>query len=267
MKALDRTFAVEIRARTFLRVPDVSLPAAWAYWHRNAAIFARTYKLTSLAWFVEPVVYLVAMGFGLGTYLAEIEGVQYIDFIAPGLVALSAMYGATFEVSWTAYFKMDKEGIYDACTAAPLSFEDVALGEILWATTRATLYGIAFVIVAIPFGVVHSWWAVLAPFALVLVGAVFAVTGATYTYLVKQIDYLAFYWTLIITPQFMFSGTFFPLDDLPTVAPLRHAVEMMRALFLDGAPGAAFASGLWLLVVSALLLPVPLNVLRRRMVR
>jgi lipooligosaccharide transport system permease protein len=215
----------------------------------------------------------VAMGLGLGEYLTQIRGVDYISFIAPGLLAVSGMFGATFESTWGAYYKMDRARIYDAVSASPVTVEDVALGEALWATTRATIYGTAFAIVALPFGVFHSWWGLLTIPGLALVGLVFAILGLTYTYVCSRMDYLAYYWTLFLTPMFMFAGIFFPLDQLPGwlqvtawFMPLFHGAEMMRALMLEGDPLAAGGSALWLVVTSALLIWVPSVLLRRRLV-
>ncbi|HVL32314.1 MAG TPA: ABC transporter permease [Actinomycetota bacterium] len=251
---------------------QVSLAGAWRYWLRNAAVFRRTWLLGLMAWFLEPVIYLVAMGLGLGQYLEQIRGIDYIDFIAPGLAALSAMYGATFEATWSAHFKMERAGIYGAATATPVSIEDVALGEAMWAATRAGIYGAAFCAVALPFGVFHSWWALAVPPVLLATGFMFGVMGIAYTYHAKRIDYLAYYWTLFLTPMFMFSGIFFPLDRLPewiqTLAwfmPLHHAVEAMRSLMLDGDPIAASMSTLWMIALSLALLPLPLRALRRRL--
>jgi lipooligosaccharide transport system permease protein len=258
--------------RTIVRAPRVSLPHAWRYWLRNAAIFKHTYKLSLLAWFFEPFFYLIAMGLGLGRYLETVRGIKYIDFIAPGLVALTTMYGATFETTWNAYFKMDRGRIYDAAVSTPVALEDVALGEALWGMTRAMIYGVAFVVIAIPFGVIHSWYALLTPFALALIGILFSLLGLTFTYSIRKIDFLSYYWTLFLTPMFMFSGIFFPLDRLPdwvrTLAwfmPLRHAVELMRALLLNGDAAVAARAALWLVVVTIAIFALPLNILRRRL--
>jgi len=260
--------------RRLLRLPDARMGSAMRYWHRNAAVFRRTWLLGLMAWFAEPVIYLVAMGLGLGRYLETIQGVEYIDFIAPGLLAVSAMFGAAFESTWNAFYKMDRARVYDAVTSAPVSIEDVALGEVLWSTTRATAYGAAFAIVAIPFGVFHSWWGILTLPGMALIGLVFSIIGLCYTYLVTRMDFLAYYWTGFLTPMFMFSGVFFPLDRLPDwvgaiawFMPLHHGADMMRALMLEGDPGAAAGAALWLVVTSLLLLWLPLNLLRRRMVR
>jgi lipooligosaccharide transport system permease protein len=252
--------------------PDVTAAGAWRYWSRNAAVFRRTWLLSLTAWFIEPVIYLVGMGTGLGKYLQRIGDIEYIDFIAPGLLVLSAMYGAIFETTWGAFFKMDRGRVYEACAATPLSLEDVALGEAGWGATRATLYGLAFLAIALPFGVIHSPWAVAVVPGLFLVGMMFAVLGLTYTYFVRRIDSLAYFWTLFITPMFMFSGIFFPLDRLPEwlqalawFMPMHQAVDLMRALMLDGSPGAAAGPALWMVALTVALLPVPLVSLRRRL--
>lgn len=258
--------------RAVVRRPRVSFAHAWRYWLRNATIFKHTYRLSLLAWFIEPVIYLVAMGLGLGQFLERIGDTKYIDFIAPGLVALSVMYGSTFETTWNAFFKMERGRVYDAAVSTPVGLEDIALGEALWAATRAMIYGGAFIVIALPFGVFHSWWGLLVPFALALSGLMFAFLGLAFTYAISMIDYLSYYWTLFLTPMFMFSGVFFPLDRLPDwvqavawLMPLRHAVELMRALLVDGDPLAAFWAALWIVVVTAALFAVPLNLLRRRL--
>ncbi len=255
------------------RAFDISLPGAWRYWHRNAMVFRRIWLLGIMAWFAEPVIYLVAMGLGLGRYLERVQGVEYIEFIAPGLLAVSTMFGATFSVTWDAWFKMERVGVYHAAMSTPLSVEDVALGEILWGATRATIYGSAFMVVATAFGVFRSWWGLLTLPAIALVGIVFAITGLIYTYAIRRVDYLAYYWTLFITPMFMFAGVFFPLERLPDwvraiawVMPLYHAANLMRSLMTEGDPGAALSSALWLGAVALVLVFVPLHMLRKRMV-
>jgi lipooligosaccharide transport system permease protein len=253
---------------------DLSLTGAARYWYRNATVFRRTWLFGMIAWFAEPVIYLVAMGLGLGRYLSHIQGIKYVDFIAPGLLAVSTMFGATFSVTWDAWFKLERVGVYEAARATPLSVEDIALGEILWGTTRATIYGTAFAMVATVFGVFHTWWGLLVFPGIALTGFVFSVTGLIFTYLIKRADYLAYYWTAFITPMFMFAGVFFPLDRLPrwvrTIAwfmPLHHAADMIRALTLHADPARALGAALWLAVSACVLLPVPILILRRRLIR
>jgi lipooligosaccharide transport system permease protein len=262
------------KPRILFRVPDVRFGSAWRLWERNAAIYRRTYKLNILPNFFEPFFYLLAMGLGLGAYLSRIEGVEYIDYIAPGLVATAALYGAGFEVTFNCFVKMQFGKIYDAAMATPLSIEDIGLGELLWGTTRALIYGQVFLIIAAAFGVIHTPLALLSPVAISLIGLMFSVIGLTYTALVPLIDYFTYFWTMFVTPMFLFSGIFFPLDRLPEWAqvlawfmPLHHAVNLMRALMLTGDLGAALAAALWIAVLTGALFVLPLNLLRRRLVR
>ena len=256
-----------------LRRPDLRLRSAWRLWQRNASIYRRTYKLNILPNFFEPLFFLVAMGLGLGTYLT-IRGIPYMDFIAPGLVATAAMYGTSFEVTFNCFVKMKFGRIYDAAMATPLSPEDVALGEVLWGTTRSLIYGVVFLAIASAFGVVHSWAAVLSPLAIALIGMMFSVIGLAFTAVIPVIDYFTYYWTLFMTPMFLFSGIFFPLDRLPQwvevlawFMPLHHGVNLMRALMLTGDLRAAALAALWIAVLTAALFVLPLNLLRRRLVR
>jgi lipooligosaccharide transport system permease protein len=256
------------------RIPDVRLRSAWHLWERNASIYRRTYKLNLLPNFFEPFFYLLAMGLGLGAYLDRIEGVEYINYIAPGLAATAAMFGTSFEVTFNCFVKMQFGKIYDAAMSTPLTIEDVGLGELLWGTTRALIYGQVFVLIAAAFGVVQSPLVLLTPLAITLIGLMFSVIGLTFTAVIPLIDYFTYYWTLFITPMFLFSGIFFPIDGLPPWAqilawfmPLHHAVNLMRSLMLTGDIGEAIGAALWIAVLTATMFVLPLNLLRRRLVR
>jgi lipooligosaccharide transport system permease protein len=260
--------------RDVLRVPDVRLAAAWRLWLRNAAIYKRTYKLNIVPNFFEPFLYLLAMGLGLGAYLARIKGYRYIDFIAPGLVATAAMFGASFEVTFNCFVKMQFGKIYDAVMSTPLTIEDIGLGEMLWSTTRSLIYGCVFLAIASTFGVVHSWWAVLTPFAVAMTGMMFSAIGLSFTAIIPLIDYYTYYWTMFITPMFLFSGIFFPLDRMPHwvqvvswFIPLHQAVNLMRGLILTGDIGSAAAAASWIVALTAVLFVAPMNLLRRRLVK
>jgi len=272
--AVETPLASAPRSRSVLRVPDVRVPSAWHVWQRNAVIYRRTYKFNILPNFFEPFFYLLAMGLGLGAYLSRVKGVGYIDFIAPGLAAMAAMFGASFEVTFNCFVKMQFGKIYDAVMSTPLSIEDIGLGEILWATSRAVIYGTLFIAIASTFGVIHSWLALLSPLALLLVGLMFSVIGLSFTAAVPIIDYFSYYFTLFLTPMFLFSGIFFPLDRMPGwvqgaawFIPLHQAVEMMRALTLTGDLAHALAAAAWIAVVTAAMFVLPLNLLHRRLVK
>jgi lipooligosaccharide transport system permease protein len=260
--------------RDLIRVPDVRLSKAIRLWQRDATIYKHTFQFNILPNFFEPFLYLLAMGLGLGAYLARIKGYRYIDYIAPGLVATAAMFGTTFEVTFNAFVKMQFGKIYDAVMSTPLTIEDIGLGEMLWGTTRSLIYGTVFIAIAAMFGVVHSWLAVLTPVAVFLTGMMFSVIGLSFTASIPIIDYFSYYWTMFITPMFLFSGIFFPLDRLPGwvqgvawFIPLHQAVNLMRALILTGDVGSAAAAALWIVVVTGAFLVMPMNLLRRRLVK
>jgi lipooligosaccharide transport system permease protein len=263
-----------LRRTPLFRVPHVRLRSAWRLWERNAAIYRKTYKMNLLPNFFEPFFYLLAMGLGLGAYLSTIQGYRYIDFIAPGLVATAAMFGTSFEVTFNCFVKMQFGKIYDAAMATPLTIEDVGLGELLWGTTRALIYGQVFVLIAAAFGVVHTPLVLLSPIAITLIGLMFSVIGLTFTAIIPLIDFFTYYWTLFITPMFLFSGIFFPVGGLPGWAqvlawfmPLHHAVNLMRALTLTGDVRAAILAAAWIAILTAVLFVVPLNLLHRRLVK
>lgn len=247
---------------------------AYLFWQRNAYIFRRIFPESIAVNFLEPVIYLLAMGFGLGAYLSTIGGLPYLVFVATGLVATSAMFGATFECTYNAYVQMYYEKAYDAVITTPLNVEDVVVGEILWGATRSVLYGTVFLIVITLFGVVRSPLALLILPLFFVSGLMFSVIAMTFTAVNPSIDYFTFYFALFITPMFMFSGVFFPLDALPAwvnaaawMTPLSHVVALSRALAL-GTLGVRHVWDLvWMAVVTAILFPAPIVLMRRRLIK
>jgi lipooligosaccharide transport system permease protein len=254
-------------------VMDVSLVGALRFWQRNLLVFRKVFAFTVPENFLEPVLYLLALGFGLGAYLREVQGVPYVAFVATGLAASAAMFGATFECTYNAYVQFTYDRSYDAVVTTPLSAEDVALGEVLWGATRSVLYGSAFLLVVALFGAVRSPWALALPGVFFASGVVFSAVALAFTAVSPSIDLFTYYFSLWVTPMFMFSGIFFPLEGLPGwvqtavwFTPLVHLVRATRALAF-GHPSAALVDVGWLLVVALLVLPAPLLLLRRRLVQ
>ncbi|WP_031516228.1 ABC transporter permease [Desulfofalx alkaliphila] len=204
---------------------------------RNIVVFKKTWLTSVTFYFVEPMLYLTAMGLGLGAFVGEINGTPYIQFIAPGIIATSAMWVAASESTYGSFVKMQYQKTYHAMVATPLNIEEVVAGEILYATFKAIVYGTIILLVITAFGLVASPWALLTPLVLVLAGLIFALLGMIWTGLVAKIDSFSFFFTLVITPMFLFSGIFFPLDSLPGIVqiaawflPLYHVVELLRSL-------------------------------------
>ena len=217
----------------------VSLPYALSVWRRNASMYARTWKLNLLPNFFEPVFYLMAIGIGVGAYIDQMGGVSYVEFLAPGLICVAAMNGASFEVTYNIYVRMEFENVYDAMLTTPCQPTDVLVGEILWAVTRATIYGGIFYVVVALYGLAPFPQSLLAVFVVPLTGLLFAMIGIAFTLRVPTMDFFSFYFTLFLTPLFLFSDVFFPIEErlggawliVAEALPLLHPVRLSRACF------------------------------------
>src|SRR4028118_987733 len=152
-----------------IKVP--SPRGAFRVWQRNVTIFKKYWKSIMFPNFVEPLLYLGALGLGLGAFIqgGGINGQEYVAFIAPGLLASNAMFAASFESTFDTFVKLRFDKVYDAIITTPVNAEDVVAGEYLWAGTRSALYGTAFLIVLVALGLVSSPWAVLIPPALLVI--------------------------------------------------------------------------------------------------
>ena len=261
--------------RRAFRIPSVRPRSALRLWQRNLLSYSHSWQMNILPNFFEPFFYLMAIGFGLGKFVESIDGVEYASYIAPGLAATSAMYGASFDVTFNVFVKLHFDKLYDAVTVTPLSPEDVVVGEMMWGVTRSLLYALPFVLIASLFGLVDSWWALATPVAAIAIGFCFSMIGLTFTSFIPTIDLFSFFFTLFITPMFLFSGIFFPIETLPDWAqplawfsPLFHAAAMFRELFGVSGTDLPSAAGhfAWLVAVGVLLFPVAPNVFRHRLV-
>jgi lipooligosaccharide transport system permease protein len=217
----------------------ISLPHALSVWRRNATMYRRTWMWNILPNFFEPVLYLASIGIGVGAYVSQMGGVSYVDFLAPGLLCVSAMNGASFEVTYNVYVRLNFEKAYDAMLTSPVEPDDVLAGELLWAMTRACIYGGCFFIVLALFRLAPLPAALLAVPVIPLSGLLFAAIGMSFSVRVPTIDLFSFYFTLFITPLFLFSDVFFPLNErlsggwlwLAEVLPLLHPVRLARFAF------------------------------------
>jgi len=246
---------------------------ALSVWSRNLALYRRTWKLNILPNFFEPLLYLVSIGIGVGAYVSEMAGMSYVAFLAPGLVAVAAMNGASFEVTYNAFVRMNFEKTYAAMLTTPIQPDDVLAGEILWAVTRSCIYGGCFWIVVAAVGLAPLPAALLALPLIPLTGLLFAALGIAFSLRIPSIDLFSFYFTLFLTPLFLFSDVFFPLEErlsgawlwVAEALPLLHPVRLMRHSFRgEWAPVLLWDLG-YILVLSAGLLALAARVTRRRL--
>jgi lipooligosaccharide transport system permease protein len=262
-----------IGSRVSLRQLVPSPRHAAAVWMRNARVFSKLWKGALWPQFLDPLFYLVALGFGLGTYVASVNGIPYKEFIGPGLIASAAMWAASFETTYNVYLRMNETRLYDNILATPVEVQDLVAGDLAWSSTRAALYGTSFLIIVTAFGLVSSPWAIVIPLFVLLGGLCFSVIGYTFTSLIPKIDLYSYFFTLGITPMFLFSGIFFPFDQLPAWAevvawfmPLYHLVEITRGLATGPDALSLLGNTVRLAVVSALLFSIPVRALRAKLV-
>jgi len=251
----------------------VKLRRAFRVWQRNFTVYTKLYKSSLALNFVEPILYLAALGLGLGAFVREINGVPYIKFIAPGIIASSSMFAAIYECTYGTYVRMTYQKTFDAILATPVNLDDLVAGELMWGATKSLLYGAIIIIVISLFGLVDSPFVILAVPILFISGFIFAEISVIFTAIVPGIDSFNYFYTLFMTPMFLFSGIFFPLDNLPSIVskiafftPLYHLVNICRAL---ASGNLAFCTWdtVWIFVVVILLVPYPFRLMRRRIVK
>ena len=236
---------------------------AWLLVERNLMVYRRIWILI-LSGFFEPVFYLFSIGIGLGALVDTVTGpdgrvIDYTAYVAPALLAASAMNGAVYDSTFNLFWKLKFAKTYDAMLATPLEPADVAVGEILWAQLRGTAYSAIFLLVMLATGLVTSWWALLALPATILIGLAFAAVGMTATTFMRGWQDFEFV-QLAILPMFLFSTTFYPLSVYPgpvqafvRLTPLYHGIELVRPLTTGSGVGVGlFGHALYFVVLAAL---------------
>jgi lipooligosaccharide transport system permease protein len=205
---------------------------------RNTLQYRRTWWVL-LSGFFEPLFYLLGLGFGLGAIVGDIDGIPYAMFVAPALMATSAMNGAVYDSTFNLFYKLKYAHTYDAMLATPMTANDVAVGEVTWALIRGLMYAVAFLVIMILLGLVATPLGLLAVPASVLIGfAAAGVATAATTFVRSWQDFdLVF---VVTMPLFLFSATFYPITTYPEplrtlveITPLYRGVHMIRALTTD----------------------------------
>jgi lipooligosaccharide transport system permease protein len=250
----------------------------WRVWQRNLVVYRKTWKIGFLPPVLEPIFYLLAFGVGLSGMVGSVsfhgEALSYTAYIGPALIAVNIMQSAFFENTYASFVRMFYQKTFDAMLATPLTLPEVITGEILWGATKAVIGTVLMMSVISIFGLIHYPEGFLLLPAAFLGGLAFASAGMICTAIVPTIEVFNLPIFLFITPMFLFSGTFFPLQNLPpwaqTVAqifPLTHLVELTRTLAL-GRPGlSTFTAILYLSVWSALLFPIAIIRMERRLIK
>ena len=219
--------------------------------------YRRTWRSSALSSLVLPLLTMLGFGVGVGAFVdGGVDGVPYLDWLVPGLIASTAVQAAIGEATWPVFSYFEWLRMYFAQAAAPLRVVDILGGHLAFMLFRILLTATAFLAVAVPFGAVHSWWAPLALPVSLLTGLAVAAPTVAYTASVSSDGYLAILMRLAILPMSLFSGVFFPVESLPLglrwvayALPLWHGVDLSRDAMLGTAPGLL---GLWHVAYLAL---------------
>ena len=252
-------------------------PPTWRarhVWSRNWDVFKKFAVTNILPYFAEPLLYILAMGYGLGLFVGQIGGVSYAEFLAPGILSSSVMFAASYECTYSTFVRLIFQNTFEAVLCTPLMPEDIVAGEVAWGATKSVISGICIFIVILLMGLVKpSSIVVILPIT-ILVGLMFASLSIFFTSIMPNMDAFNYYFTLLVSPMFLFSGVFFPIDGMPAIVktiawflPLTHAVNIIRPA-AQGIYSASFLPEIvWMIVFTAIFYIISVVLMKRRLMQ
>jgi lipooligosaccharide transport system permease protein len=215
----------------------------WPVVMRNLLVWKKLAGPSILGNIAEPLITLVAFGYGVGSLIGQVDGLPYIEYLASGSVAVSAALAATFEALYSAYSRMAVQKTWDSILNAPVALDDIVFAEMLWAAMKALFSCAAILVVIYLLGISRSPMMLLALPVLGLAGITFASLALVFNALAKGYDFFTYYFTLVVTPMTFLSGVYFPIAQMPPwlqgiaeVLPLKAAVDLVRPLVLGNIP-------------------------------
>jgi lipooligosaccharide transport system permease protein len=233
---------------------------------REVVNFGSYWRSSTFSSTVEPTIYLLAFGFGFGSLVSSVNGLDYVQFVGTGIVATGVLFSSVFPAMFGVFVKYKFQRTYDALLSAPVDTEEIVTGEALWIAARAGVYGCVPMLVAMVFGLDPAWGMLVVPFIAFLAGYGWASFGIMVAGIMKSIDNFSYVTSTVITPLFLVAGTFFPIDALPewaqvaaNVNPLYHCVQLVRDAVLYGFDATdlwhlsfllAFAFACWRLAIN-----------------
>jgi len=251
------------------RIGRLEPAALFGVMSRDIAIFGRNWPSTTFSSIVQPTVYLLAFGLGLGTLIARVGHVDYVQYVATGVVATAVLFSSAFPGMFNTFIRWQFQRTYDAILAAPVDVEELVTAEVLWISARASVYGLAPLLVGLAFGLEPEVGMLLVVPIGFVTGFGFACFGVAIAAVAKTIDNFSYITSAVLTPLFLVAGTFFPISKAKNEGlwvaaqfnPLYHCVELVRnATFGDLGPADLYHAGvlvgfgllMWRLAVSQL---------------
>ena len=231
-----------MRAASIVKPPLLSLRFA-PVWRRNLLVWRKLAIASVLGNIADPLLYMLALGYGIGSMIGEVGGMSYVAFIGTGMVCQSAMFTSSFEGMYSAFSRMHVQRTWEAIINAPIALDDVVLAEWIWCATKSVMSTAAILVVILALGFGHTWLALWVLPLGFLVGLCFGAFGLVMNSLAPGYDFFTYFFTLVLTPMLLFSGVYFPVEQMPAwlgavanLLPLKHAIDIARPLMLDRAP-------------------------------
>lgn len=250
-------------------------PPTWRarhVWSRNWDVFKKFALTNILPYFAEPLLYILALGYGLGLFVGQIGGMSYAAFLAPGILSSSIMFAASYECTYSTFVRLVFQNTFEAVLCTPLMPEDIVAGEVAWGATKSVISGVCIFIVVLLMGLVKPESIVVILPITILVGLMFASLSIFFTSIMPNMDAFNYYFTLLVSPMFLFSGVFFPIDGMPAIVktiawflPLTHAVNVIRPA-AQGIYSISFLPEIiWMVVFTAIFYIVSVVLMKRRL--
>jgi lipooligosaccharide transport system permease protein len=243
-------------------------------WQRNLLVWRKLAVASVLGNIADPLLYMLALGYGIGALIGEVGGMSYVAFIGTGMVCQSAMFTASFEGMYSAFSRMHVQRTWDAIINAPIALDDVVLAEWIWCATKATMSTIAILLVLMALGYGRTPLALAILPVGFLIGLVFGAFGLVMNALAPGYDFFTYFFTLALTPMLLLSGVYFPVEQLPSwlataagLLPLKHAIDLARPLMLGRLPANALLHVAVLGAYAAAAYWVALALTRRRLLK
>ena len=223
-------------------LPQISM-RFFPVWQRHYLVWKKLAVTSILGSLADPLIYMLGLGYGLGSLLPEMGGISYLMFVSGGTLCYSTMNSATFEALYSGFSRMHVQRTWDAILNTPITLDDIVLSEILWAASKSLMSGVAVLMVIWMLGMGHTWLSLWTIPITLIAGLCFAALGLIITAMAPSYDFFMYYFTLLITPMMMLSGVFFPVDQLPAlmqhisaVLPLTHTIDLVRPLLNGDIP-------------------------------
>ena len=256
-----------------LRLPELSLRFL-PVWRRNLLVWKKLAIASVLGNIADPLLYMVALGYGIGAFIGEVGGMPYIAFIGTGMVCQSAMFTSSFEAMYSAFSRMHMQRTWEAIVNAPIALDDVVVAEWVWAASKAVISTAAILLVLMALGYGRTplaLWVLPVGF---LVGLTFGAFGLVMNALAPGYDFFTYFFTLVLTPMLLLSGVFFPVEQMPAalqaaagLLPLKHAIDLARPLMMGQLPTSIPLHVAVLLAYATVAFQIALVLTRRRLAR